>query len=75
MFLPIGFYSKLICCEFLNFNWLRVITKTMSKYHISRKHKMKVNIYIDPNLLLLKENELKFENEIYGKCFQCTIKL
>jgi len=32
-------------------------------------------MYIKPNLLVLKGNELKTKNKAYGKCFQCKIKL
>jgi len=32
-------------------------------------------MYIKPDLLLLKNNELKTKNKTYEKCFQCTIKL
>jgi len=46
-----------------------------SNGQMRRKYKIKANIYIEPNLLLLKENELKIINKAYEKCFYYTIKL
>jgi len=42
---------------------------------MSRKYKIKANIYSELNLLLLKGNVLKTENKAYGECFYCTVKL
>jgi len=49
--------------------------KQRAKVRLAENEKMKVNMYIEPNLLLIKGNKLKIENKVYEKCFQCTIKL
>lgn len=50
------------------------MTKTMKKSQISWKYNIKANMYNEPNLLLMKENEIRIKNKAYGKYNICTIK-